>query len=72
MQYREGLNVGYRFHDTYGVPARFAFGHGLGYTTFAFGEQVTGSGTTSTVGDWPIPGPGPGPRWVEAYVADLE
>jgi beta-glucosidase len=38
VEHREGLNVGYRFHDTWGVPARFAFGHGLGYTTFDFGE----------------------------------
>jgi beta-glucosidase len=38
VEYREGLNVGYRFHDTWGVPARFAFGHGLGYSTFDFGE----------------------------------
>ncbi|MEI2639738.1 MAG: glycoside hydrolase family 3 C-terminal domain-containing protein [Microthrixaceae bacterium] len=34
VQYREGLYVGYRFHDTAGVPAHFAFGSGLSYTTF--------------------------------------
>ena len=38
VEHREGLNVGYRFHDTWGVPARFAFGHGLGYSKFDFGE----------------------------------
>ncbi|HSK24634.1 MAG TPA: glycoside hydrolase family 3 C-terminal domain-containing protein [Egicoccus sp.] len=45
VAYREGLNVGYRFHDTAGVPAQFAFGHGLTYTTFSWGElTVTGEG----------------------------
>ncbi|WP_297082629.1 glycoside hydrolase family 3 C-terminal domain-containing protein [uncultured Demequina sp.] len=50
VQYREGLHVGYRFHDTFGVPARFAFGHGLSYTTFEVGEpKVTGRGTARKV-----------------------
>ena len=40
-EHREGTNVGYRFHDTWGVPARFAFGHGLGYATFEFGAPET-------------------------------
>ncbi|MBS3939769.1 MAG: glycoside hydrolase family 3 C-terminal domain-containing protein [Actinobacteria bacterium] len=45
VTYREGLLVGYRFHDTADVPARFAFGHGLSYTTFTWGEPtVTGDG----------------------------
>ncbi|MCB2411439.1 glycoside hydrolase family 3 C-terminal domain-containing protein, partial [Demequina sp. TTPB684] len=34
VEYREGLYVGYRFHDTFGLPARFPFGHGLGYAAF--------------------------------------
>lgn len=35
--YRETFHVGYRFHDSAGVPARFPFGHGLSYTSFDLG-----------------------------------
>ena len=48
--HRETLHVGYRFHDTFDVAPRFAFGHGLGYTTWELGEAtVTGEGTDRTV-----------------------
>ncbi|MCC5950327.1 MAG: glycoside hydrolase family 3 C-terminal domain-containing protein [Nitriliruptoraceae bacterium] len=50
VEHREGLFVGYRFHDTAGVPARFPFGHGLGYTTITIDDvEVTGEGTARTV-----------------------
>jgi beta-glucosidase len=42
VQYREGLYVGYRFHDASGVASLFPFGHGLGYTDFSYsGLTVT-------------------------------
>ncbi len=33
-QYREGLMVGYRHHTTADIEPLWAFGHGLGYTSF--------------------------------------
>ena len=50
VRYLEGLNVGYRFHDTWDVAPRYCFGHGLSYTTFKWTQpRVTGSGTDVAV-----------------------
>ncbi len=86
VQYREGLNVGYRFHDTAGVPARFAFGSGLSYTSFEWSDVEVvardgasgdcGTGSHSTELDVRVTVTNTGERAgsdvVQVYVHDVE
>ncbi len=77
VEHREGVLIGYRFHDTAGVPARYPFGHGLSYTTFAYHDpEAAGDGgdgtnvrlavTVTNTGDRP------GTEVVQVYARQLD
>ncbi len=73
VQYREGLYVGYRFHDASGVAPLFPFGHGLGYTQFEYsGVKVApvGAGWDVTVAIKNA-GKRAGSEVVQIYVRDV-
>jgi len=74
VQHREGLYVGYRFHDSAGVPARFPFGHGLSYTSFEWSAaELVGDGTDLEVRVRVINvGDRAGSDVVQVYVRDVE
>jgi beta-glucosidase len=78
LEYREGVNVGYRGFDAAGLEPRFAFGHGLGYTTFEF-ESLEIAAEGLVLGE-PLEikvklrntGSRHGKEVVQVYLADLE
>ncbi|MBH0119900.1 glycoside hydrolase family 3 protein [Rhodococcus sp. CX] len=60
IEYNEGAEVGYRWFAETGARPMYAFGHGLGYTTFEYsdlavtgGDTVTATFTVSNTGDRP-------------------
>lgn len=76
LEYKEGILVGYRWHDTKKIKPLFAFGHGLSYTDFEFGKlsadksAMTADGTiTFTI---PVTNTGKmaGAEVVQLYITD--
>ena len=74
VEYREGLYVGYRFHDSAGVPARFPFGAGQSYTTFSWSDiELVGHDTELSVQVRVTnTGDRAGSDVVQVYVRDVE
>jgi beta-glucosidase len=75
LRYGEGLFMGYRGFDHRRIAPRFAFGHGLSYTTFELGQPTVSdttfqSGGTITV-SVPVTNTGDraGSEVVQCYVA---
>ena len=75
LRYNEGLLIGYRGYDRQGVTPQFAFGHGLGYTTWAYESLRVSAGDHGPGGDPELTvtvrntGSRPGKEIVQAYLA---
>lgn len=48
VRYDEGAEVGYRWHTQKGLKPMYPFGHGLGYTSFAYKDLKVSGGDTVT------------------------
>ena len=74
LEYTEGLLIGYRGYDQAGKVPRFAFGHGLGYTTWEYVSAAAGSAVVGRGLDLNLTvvlrndGPRAGREVVQAYV----
>ncbi|KOY59102.1 beta-glucosidase family protein [Streptomyces sp. XY332] len=70
LEYREGLFIGYRAYEAQGIAPAFPFGHGLGYTDWAYESlEVTGSTARVRVTNT---GTRPGREVVQLYVAPVD
>ena len=74
--YSEGILTGYRWHDTRRIAPLFAFGHGLSYTTFDYGDLTADADVISADGTitFSIPvtntGSMAGAEVVQFYISD--
>ena len=78
VKYNESIFVGYRWADKQKVKPLFSFGHGLSYTTFAYGK-VTADKKQMTAGDQITfsvkvknTGSREGSEVVQLYISDLK
>lgn len=68
--YREGIYVGYRYYEKAQVPVRWAFGHGLSYTSFTYSDlRLIGDVVTVSVTNT---GDRPGAEVAQLFVAPPE
>jgi len=76
--YGEGIFVGYRYYDRKRIEPRFAFGHGLSYTRFHYGELVLDRDKMEMDGELEVSvdvtnsGERAGSEVVQLYLSDLE
>jgi beta-glucosidase len=74
LRYDEGLLIGYRGYDARGIEPRYPFGHGLGYTDWAYEsiechDRVAAGRDLHLVVTIRNTGSRPGREVVQAYVA---
>ena len=76
--YAEGVFVGYRYYTSKEMAVRFPFGHGLSYTTFAYGnlrlsaDEITDQDTLEVCVDVTNTGKIAGKEVVQLYVHDRD
>ena len=76
--YGEGIFVGYRYYDRKRIEPRFAFGHGLSYTRFSYGELHLDANRMAMDGELAVSvevtnsGERAGSEVVQLYLSDLE
>jgi beta-glucosidase len=76
VNYGEGLYIGYRHYERANIAPRFAFGHGLSYTSFAYGEAQISEQTLHETSQLTITvpvtntGDREGSETVQAYIRD--
>ena len=75
--YAEGIYVGYRYYDKKEMPVRWAFGHGLSYTSYDISnlrvspDAMDDDGTIEVTVDVTNTGKMAGKEVVQLYVSDL-
>lgn len=77
VNYKEGVFVGYRWFDAKGIEPRFAFGHGLSYTSFTLSDlAVQASSKPDAVAELTVEitntGTREGREVVQLYLQDVE
>lgn len=76
VNYAEDVFVGYRYYEKKNIPVRWAFGHGLSYTTFAYdnlklsAESMDDESTITVFVDVTNTGKVAGKEVVQLYVGD--
>lgn len=76
VDYAEGIYVGYRYYDKKEIPVRWAFGHGLSYTTFEYSNlkvpttPLGDEGSVKITVDVKNTGSRVGKEVVQLYVSD--
>ena len=78
VEYKEGIFVGYRWAEKEQIKPLFAFGHGLSYTDFGYGEakaaktSLKENGTLSVSVDVTNTGDVAGKEVIQLYIGDNE